>query len=198
MVWMTAPMHLLAITPGTGFDPSSWGRILDGGVDAFMLREPGLEAAALFAAAIWCRRLRPDLRLWVNGRLDVALAAECGLHAPEAYPEVPGGIASLSRPLHAEAQFPGRQEAAQLLVAPLFPVPGKGAPWGVPRLHAFLDTCPAEGPRMLALGGITPDHLRLLAHPRLGGVALIRALWEAPNPEALVRQLRGAWCGGSR
>lgn len=188
-------LHVLAITSGTGFQASAWERVLRSGVDAFMVREPGLEAGALLEATRWCRSQAPDTPIWVNGRLDVALAAGCGLHAPEAYPEVPECGVSISRPLHAEGQYPGRLHAAQLLVAPVFAVPGKGGPWGRQRLQAFLDTCPEDGPRLLALGGVTPDRLQELRHPRLSGVALIRALWEAPEPRALVQQLREAWAG---
>ncbi len=182
---------ILAITPGTGFDPSRWKAVLQSGVDAFLIREKDLEARALLDAARWCQDTAPDLELWIAGRLDVALAAGCGLHTPEAYPEVPDGMLPLSRPLHEEAQLPARLRAKQLLVSPLFETPGKGAPWGAARLHALLDQVPA-GPRLLALGGVTSDTAPALAHPRLDGVALIRALWEAPEPRRMIARLRDA------
>lgn len=182
-------LHILALTPGTGFQAQAWGRVLAAGVDGFLIREPSLGTRALLEAAGWCRREAPQVELWVHGRLDVALAAGCGLHAPEAHPDPPA-LVPLSRPLHAESQFPGRAGCAQLLVAPIHPVPGKGEAWGAARLHGFLDALPTDAPRMLALGGIRPDRMAGLAHPRLSGVALIRALWEAADPGALVRDLR--------
>lgn len=190
---MGNPLQILAISPGTGFHAPTWERVLGSGVDAFMLREPGMDARTLLEAARWCRQTSPGTTLWINGRLDVALAAGCGLHAPEAYPVVPDDLLPLSRPLHSEIQFDGRRQADQLLVSPLFDVPGKNEPWGPSRFHRFLDSLPADAPPIFALGGITPARLKELRHPRLSGVALIRALWETREPEALILQLRTAW-----
>ena len=190
---MTHPLQILAVSPGTGFQAQAWAPILGSGVNAFLLREPDLDAKDLLVAARWCQERFPEVRLWVKGRLDVALAVGCGLHAPEAYPELPSGLIPLSRPLHSENQWPERMEAQQLLVAPVFPVPGKGEPWGAARFHRFLDGLPQQAPMIFALGGITPERLPELRHPRLAGVALIRALWEAEDPGALVGQLKAAW-----
>lgn len=183
-------MFILAITPGTGFDPARWRAVLRSGVDGFLIREKSLEAKALLEAARWCREEAPGVELWMGGRLDVALATGCGLHAPEAYPEVPEGLVPVSRPLHGETQFEARSRAKQLLVSPVFATPGKGAPWGAARLQAFLDRAPA-GPRLLALGGITPGNLRGLEHPRLDGAALVRGIWDAADPQAAVLRLKG-------
>ena len=187
-------MFILAITPGSGFDPAKWRAVLNSGVDGFLIREKAMEARALLEAARWCRDTAPEVELWVGGRLDVALAAGCGLHAAEAYPEAPEGLIPLSRPLHHEDQFDTRLGCAQLLVSPVFMTPGKGAPWGVARLHRFLDSAPS-GPRLLALGGITAVNAAELRHPRLDGVAMIRALWQATDPRQAVTRLKTA---GSR
>ena len=186
-------MFILAITPGEGFDPAKWRAVLRSSVDGFLIREKGMEARALLDAARWCRTEAPEVELWVGGRLDVALAAGCGLHAPEAHPEVPEDLVPVSRPLHDEKQLVARARARQLLVAPIFATPGKGAPWGAVRLRAFLDYAPA-GPRLLALGGITTENSAELKHPRLDGVALIRGLWET-DPSRAVARLREAWSG---
>jgi thiamine-phosphate pyrophosphorylase len=186
-------MHLLAITPGRGFDAAAWARVLDAGVDGLLLREPGLGARDLLRAARWCRDRNPGVELWVRGRLDVALAADAGLHAPERHPDVPPGLARLSRPLHAPAQFTARAGAEQLLVSPVFTVPGKGRPWGVEALRAFLDGLPAPPPRLLALGGVDAANAAALKHPRLAGLAVLRVLWDAPDPAAAAAALRRAW-----
>jgi thiamine-phosphate pyrophosphorylase len=186
-------MHVLAISPGTGFDAGRWARVLDAGVDGFMVRERGLEARALLEAALFVRDRAPGAVLWVNGRLDVALAAGCGCHVPEVHPEVPPGLVPLSRPVHEPAQLPGRWAAAQLVLSPIFPVPGKGPAWGAGRFRAVLDGLPGGGGRILALGGIRPDRLAALRHPRLDGVALLRGLWEVPDPARALRELRAAW-----
>jgi thiamine-phosphate pyrophosphorylase len=192
-------MFLLAISPGQGLDPARWSRVLASGVDAVMLREPGLEPRDLLAAARWARAAAPGLELWVNGRLDVALAAGCGLHAPEAYPELsagllpPAGSLRLSRPVHAPTQIPERRGAAQLILSPIHEVPGKGPAWGPARLREVLDTMPPVSGRVLALGGITPENLGALRHPKLDGAALLRGIWLAPDPAAAVAALRQAW-----
>ncbi|MFN8011592.1 MAG: thiamine phosphate synthase [Holophagaceae bacterium] len=186
-------MHLLVLTPGRGFDAAAWARVLEAGVDGFLIREPQLEARALLDAARWCRALAPGVELWVRGRLDVALAADAGLHAPEGHPDLPPGRVRLSRPLHEPAQAASRSGADQLLVSPVFAVPGKGRPWGVHALHAFLDGLPSPAPRLLALGGVEASNAAALKHPRLDGLAVIRALWDAPDPAAAAAELRAAW-----
>jgi thiamine-phosphate pyrophosphorylase len=190
-------MHILAISPGAGFEPDRWERILAAGIDGLMIREPGLEPRDLLAAARWVRQRAPGLELWVNGRLEVVLACGCGLHAPEAYPPVPGDLVALSRPIHDPAQIPARAGARQLILSPIFPVPGKGPAWGPERLRACLEAMPPVSGRVLALGGITPANLGALRHPRLDGVALIRALWSDPDPGRVVAVLRAAWPNGS-
>jgi thiamine monophosphate synthase len=188
--------HILAITPGQGFDAPKWRRVLLSGVDAFMLREKNLSARALLDATRWCQDTAPGLELWVNGRLDVALTANCGLHAPEAYPDVDSKVVRLSKPLHEESQWCARHHQAQLLISPLFESPGKQNKWGSTRLKSFLRQMPQERPRMLALGGINPRNAAELSHPNLDGVAVIRALWDDPDPSRCVEKLRAALCPG--
>ena len=44
-------MHLLAVSPGEGFDRERWRAVLHSGVDALMIREKALEARALLEVA---------------------------------------------------------------------------------------------------------------------------------------------------
>ncbi|MCE1204223.1 MAG: thiamine phosphate synthase [Holophagaceae bacterium] len=182
-------MILLAITPGIGFDPQAWRRVLTSGVDAFLIREKELPGRALLKAARWCQDAAPDVELWIAGRLDVSLAVGCGLHAPEAHPDLAPGLVPLSRPLHHENQWPSRCCADQLLISPIFSSPGKGDAWGAERLHQFLDGLPAGGPRLLALGGVVPTSAVLLRHSRLAGIAAIRPFWGS-DPQGAVSQFR--------
>ncbi len=182
-------MIVLAITPGLGVDRQAWRTVLTSGVDGFLIREKGLSARTLLDAARWCQDTAPDVRIWVAGRLDVALAVGCGLHAPEAYPEVPPGLLALSRPLHDERQWEARRAADQLLVSPVFTSPDKGEPWGLERLHRFLDELPESGPRLLALGGVAPENIPSLLHPRLAGIAAIRPFW-CGDPRGAVARYR--------
>ncbi|WLT31399.1 thiamine phosphate synthase [Geothrix sp. PMB-07] len=182
-------MILLAITPGLGFQPQAWQRVLRSGIHGFLIREKSMPARHLLETARWCQDVAPDVRLWVAGRLDVALVAGCGLHAPEAHPDLPPGLVPLSRPLHAEDQWPGRASADQLLISPIFASPGKGAPWGPERLHRFLDGLPAGGPQLLALGGVEPGSAMTMRHPRLAGIAAIRPFWGEDPAGAVARFL---------
>jgi thiamine monophosphate synthase len=186
-------MLVLAITPGEGFQPSRWQRLLDAGLDGFMIREPALEARDLLEAVRFVQRRAPGMDLWVNGRLDVALAGRCGLHTPEAHPPVPPGLVPRSCPVHDPAQLPARCRCRQVILSPIFPVPGKGPAWGPGRLGAVLDALDPAPVRILALGGITPENAASLRHPRLDGVALIRGLWGAGDPALAVARLRAAW-----
>lgn len=182
-------MKLLAISPGLGCERTRWTEVLRSGVDAFLIREKQLEAKPLLDLVRWCQDTAPELELWVADRLDVALAAGCGLHGGEAYPEVPADLCPLSRPLHAESQWEGRQSSRQLLIAPVFATPGKDTPWGTKRLQRFLDAVPPDGPSLLALGGIDPDTARDLRHPRLSGFAAIRPFWQG-DPRGTVARFR--------
>lgn len=182
-------MILLAISPGLGFEPRAWADVLDSGIDAFLIREKTMDTRALLGATRWCQDRTPEVTLWVAGRLDVAVAAGCGLHAPEVHPEVAPGLVALSRPLHHEAQWEARRTAAQVLLSPIFPSPGKGDPWGVPRLHHFLDGLAPDGPRLLALGGVDPGNASALIHPRLAGLAAIRPFWDG-DPRRAVAAFR--------
>ena len=188
-------MHILAISPGEGYDAPRWKVVLASGVDALLIREKQMDARPLLDLARRVQDLAPDLELWIAGRLDVALAAGCGLHAPERHPDVDPALVPLSRPIHDPGQFPARAGARQLILSPIFPVPGKGAPWGAAKLRAVLDSLPPSPARLLALGGLDPRNAASLRHPRLAGVALIRSLWNAPDPTGVVGELRAAWGG---
>jgi thiamine monophosphate synthase len=183
-------MHLLAITPGEGFQPEAWARVLASGPDAFLIREPQLSPEALRAAATWCRAEHPEVALWVRGLPGSAW----GLHLPES--ALTGAdLRGASAPLHHPDQWLPRQSAAQLLVSPVFETPGKGPAWGPAALHRFLDSLPAAGPRLLVLGGITPARIRELRHPRLAGIAAIRPFWTG-DPKVTVEAFRRAWEAG--
>jgi len=186
-------MFILAISPGEGFDEALWGRVLRSGIDGVMIREKRMDARPLLDLARRAQDLAPELELWINGRLDVALAAGCGLHAPEGHPEVPAELLPLSRPLHDPTSFSGRCQAQQLILSPVFPTPGKGPALGAENLRAWLDALPPFPGRFLALGGIGPENAGEIRHPRLGGVAMIRSLWNSPDPAGTVARLRKAW-----
>jgi len=188
-------MHILAISPGRGMGMSKWEAVAHSGIDALMLREKCLDVRSLLVLGRTIAGMAPDLQLWVNGRLDVALVIGAGFHGGEDCPAVPPSLCPVSRPLHDASQIPERANCHQLLISPIFDVPGKGGPLGVEGLHDMLDKMPPSHGKLLALGGISPDNAAALWHPRLGGVALIRGLWDADSPREAVDRLRDAWKG---
>jgi thiamine monophosphate synthase len=186
-------MHILAISPGLGAFGPDWRAVANSGIDALMVREKSVSARELLDL---CRRVRdmaPHLTLWVADRLDGALAVGAVFHASEDCPPAPPTLCPTSRPLHSISQLPQRNENDQLLISPIFAVPGKGEPIGAKGLHDILDNIPPWKGRLLALGGVTHKNAGDLKHSRLNGVALIRGIWESGDPRATVEALRQAW-----
>jgi thiamine-phosphate pyrophosphorylase len=188
-------MHVLAISPDRDMETSRWEAVAHSGIDALMLREKRLGARSLLALGRLVADMAPELTIWINGRLDVALVLGAGFHGGEDYPGVPPSLCPVSRPLHDASQIQERAESYQLLVSPVFGIPGKNQPLGVQGLHKILDRMPSKHGKLLALGGIGPGNAAALRHPKLDGVALIRGVWDAADPREAVGALRRAWKG---
>lgn len=172
-----------------------------GGADAVQVRAPGLPAGDLLRLV---RELAPAVRdggarLIVNDRVDVALAAGAdGVHLKAASlppGEVRGlvgdgllvGVSTHRAGEVAEAFAGG---ADYVVFGPVFATPSKAgvlAPRGAEAYRAVA-AC-AAGP-VLALGGIDAVTLRELLPGPLPGIAVVRAVLAAPDPEAAARELR--------
>jgi thiamine-phosphate diphosphorylase len=135
----------------------------------------------------------PPIRLFVNDRLDVALAAGAtGVQLTG--DSLPVDAARKLRPewwigrsVHSAAQ--GRAAQAEgadyLLAGPVFETathPG-ATPLGVAGLREIVQL----GHPVIAIGGIDPARARDLARIGVYGVAAIRALWDTPGPAAAAR-----------
>lgn len=181
-------------------------RVSESGVDWIQIREKDLRGGELARLAGEARRSAPaDLRILLNDRLDVALAAgadgvhlgEQSLPAKEAKrlaTERKGaaqfmvGVSAHSLRSVAEAQASG---ADYVLFGPVFPTPSKlayGRPQGVERLAA---ACQAVSIPVLAIGGITVENARECLLAGAAGIAAIRLFQEARDVAAVVRALRG-------
>jgi len=140
-------------------------------------------------------------RVVVNGRLDVALAAGAhGVHLPgRGLPAA--AVRRLAPPpflIGVSTHTPAEVEAARCAGAdyaffgPVFPTashPG-AAGTGPDGLGTALEA--AAGLPLWAIGGIHEQTVGKLGRPPLAGVAAMRALLLARNPEAAVRALAGA------
>ncbi len=171
-------------------------RLAAEGVEFLQLREKDLEAKELIGLA---RRIitavregrtagRPVLRVLVNGRPDVALAAGAdGVHLPSGPEQLTVGqvrrlfagrkaVVSVACHTLAEVERASREGADLLLFGPVFGksvggemlVPGTG-------LEALKSACAvAAGTPVLALGGVTLENARVCLQAGAGGIAAIR------------------------
>lgn len=184
----------------------------DAGVDWIQIREKDLsgkelswlarEAAERAASCVMSGAGR--VRVLVNDRLDVALAAQAdGAHLGEnSLP--PQEARRLVAGLHREKNFmigvschgldaakaAERDGANYVFFGPVFATPSKaayGAPQGLERLAAV---CSAVYVPVLAIGGITLENCASCLSAGAAGIAAIRLFQDAPDIAAVVRALR--------
>ncbi len=174
---------------------------LAAGVDAVQLRDRQASGRSLLAAA---ESLRPATRahggvLLVNDRVDVALAVGAdGVHLPAAsFPiavtrRLVGPDAWIGRSTHspAEAEAAAAEGADYVVLGPIYATPSKaafGPPLGIDAIAAARTARP-----LLAIGGITADRVAAVRRAGADGVAVIRAILDAPDPGAAAAELRAA------
>ena len=138
----------------------------------------------------------PPARLFVNDRLDVALAAgaagvqlgQGSLEPEDARRLNPAWWIGKSVHDLREAEAAHAGGADYLLVGPVFPTathPDR-APLGPVRLQEIVGL----GLPVIAIGGVTPERMpELMAGAAIHGVAAIRALWHAADPADAARRL---------
>lgn len=167
------------------------------GVDAVQVREKGWEARPLldFTRQVLEAVSSSDMRVLVNGRADIALAAGAhGVHLggealhPEAARELADGLGRIdflvgvSTHSRAEIARASAGTADYVLFGPVFATPSKasyGAPQGVEELERV---CADGWLPVLAVGGITPENTPEVLRAGAAGTACIRALFEAEDP----------------
>jgi len=137
----------------------------------------------------------PTVRLFVNDRLDIALAVDAeGVQlTPESLsPEEARRLSArwwIGRSVHnlAEAEAAQAGGADYLLAGPVFPTathPDR-APLGLGALREIVGL----GLPVIAIGGVTARNAREVREAGAHGVAAIRALWDATEPAAAARQM---------
>jgi thiamine-phosphate diphosphorylase len=138
------------------------------------------------------------VRLFVNDRLDVALAVPCaGVQLGRGSLAVSAARALnplwwIGKSVHdlAEAEAARTEGADYLVVGPVYATashPGR-RPLGVDRLGAIVQEM-GELP-VIAIGGITVDRVREVKTIGAYGIAAIRAFWDDGEPGAAVRRMR--------
>jgi thiamine-phosphate pyrophosphorylase len=168
---------------------------LSAGAPAVQLRVKSAGAGALLESARELRALtrRFGALLFVNDRVDVALAAEAdavqlGFRSPplrRVRPWFPGAI-GMSCHTARDLERAALGGASYAVLSPVFGVPEKGEPLGVPQLERFVaeSTLP-----VVALGGIGPDEVTAVRAAGAVGVAVIRALRDVENIASAARAL---------
>jgi len=152
-------------------------RTLPTGTFEVQVREKHLDGGALLAYVREVMAAAGDAPVWVNDRVDVALAAGAvGVHLPERgmSPEDARALAPalmIGRSVHEPCPGAGLDS---MQLGPIWETPGKGAPLG-PESLAF-----GRGARLIAVGGIdTPARAAEAIANGADGVAMIRAAWTA-------------------
>jgi thiamine-phosphate diphosphorylase len=138
---------------------------------------------------------RPPVRLFVNDRLDIALAAgaegvqlsRSGLLPVDARRLAPDWWIGCSVHSPDEARTARDWGADYLLVGPVYHTTTHptASPLGLDALGAIVQL----GLPVIAIGGVTPERARELAGAGAYGVAAIRAIWDAADPRGAARSL---------
>lgn len=173
---------------------------LDGGVKAIQLREKDLGGRDLFNLADAVRKLtaRYDAKLFINDRIDVALAvAADGVHLGNASIPIatarrllgPDQLIGASVHALAEAQRAAQAGADFIVFGPVYFTPSK-APYGAPQGLAPLRQVVEKISRpVYAIGGIKLENIGEVMATGARGIALISAIASANEPQSAAREI---------
>ncbi|HEY8122334.1 MAG TPA: thiamine phosphate synthase [Myxococcota bacterium] len=191
--------------------PSLVAAAVRGGVDWVQVREKDLDGAALLALvreiAASARAVNPAVRVIVNRRIDVALAAgasgaQLGFDAlpPREARALLGARALIGASAHdhAEVLAAARAGADYALLAPIF------APFSKPQsreplgLGVLREACERASIPVLAQGGIDAQRAGACIAAGAAGVAVTGEICSAADPERAARALRAALDAATR
>jgi len=155
-----------------------------------------LLAEARSAAAARCR----DVRVLVNRRIDVALAAGAdGVHLgfdavePEVARELLGADALIGCSTHSPREaFERAAVASYTQLAPIFEPISKTSTRACLGLDGLREATSSGGARILAQGGIDAANARAVCAAGAAGIAVSGAILHARDPERAARALREA------
>lgn len=177
---------------------------LDAGAPAIQLRDKEATARELYDQARALREVtaRRGALLFVNDRLDVALAADAdGVHLGPGDLPIHAARLAAPRPFLIGASTDDPAEA-QRLEAEGADYIGCGAVFGSTTKDVGEEQIGPAGLAAVAravsipvvgIGGIRPDNAHLLRDTGAAGIAVIGAVMAAPDPAAAVRQLLSAF-----
>ncbi|MFK7895014.1 MAG: thiamine phosphate synthase [Myxococcota bacterium] len=195
-------LHVLADDdPRWGRDPVEQAKAAcAAGVEVVQLRAKHAtdEESLRWAKAIRELTRASGTRFVVNDRFDLALLAEAdGVHLgqgdlpPSALPAARAQLA-VGRSTHTPEQLDATRDEDVDYVAfgPVFGTTSKASEYEERGLAALRGAVRRAAPRpLIAIGGITPDHLGRLADAGVRGFAVISAVAAAADPEEAARKL---------
>lgn len=177
------------------------GRAVSAGARAVQLRERDLPIRELLSLALGLQRELPDMQLFINDRVDLAVALGCrGAHLRESSLPAPV-VRTLLRPsqllglsVHSiQGAVAAEQHGADFVVlGPIYDTPSKreyGAPLG---LQVLEQAARAVHIPVFAIGGMTASRTREVRQAGAFGVAVLSSILSASNVEAATEQFLSA------
>ena len=177
------------------------GRAVNAGVRAVQLRERDLPIRALLSLSLDLQRELPDMQLFINDRVDLAVGLGCrGLHLRESSLPAPV-VRTLLRPsqllglsVHSiqGAVAAERHGADFVVLGPIYDTPSKreyGAPLG---LQVLEQAARAVTIPIFAIGGMTASRTREMLQAGAFGVAVLSSILSASNVEAATEKFLAA------
>ncbi len=175
---------------------------LEGGVTMLQLREKTLAEPAFLAEAKELQALCREYHVpfIVNDNVDIALAMDAdGVHVGQSDMEAldvraklgPGKIVGVSAQTVEQALLAEKHGADYLGVGAVFPTGSKDDADDV-SYDTLKAICQAVSIPVVAIGGINRDNVARLADSGICGVAVISAIYGAPDIRAAAQELKAA------
>jgi thiamine-phosphate pyrophosphorylase len=201
-----ARMRLYVITADRG-DELETARIveaaLDGGATVIQLRKKSMSMSEQYRLALALRTLtrEHEALLIINDHADLAIAADAdGVHLGQddlppsvvrALPGFEGRVIGRSTHSLGQAQLAVHEGVDYIAVGPVYPTPTKeGRPAVgtglVSRVAGVVDR------PFVAVGGIDQDNIGAVVEAGARAIAVVRAVYDAPDPAEAARRLHEA------
>lgn len=175
-------------------------RLLDAGVRLIQIRDKQASSRDFYEEALACVQLarRVDARIIVNDRVDIALAVGAGgVHVGQTdlesavVREIVGDRMLIGWSTHsvADAASGNALPVDYVAIGPVFHTTSKDNPDPVVGLDMVCDARSVLRKPLVAIGGITPSNVAAVFEAGADSVAVISALWTAPDLGAAVRSL---------